>query len=52
MVQAWIERALGAFERQDQVRRAAIIGVGFGLLLCVVAVGVCMVIGLLANLGA
>lgn len=31
-----IDRAYEAFARQSDVRRAAILGIGFGLLLCVV----------------
>jgi hypothetical protein len=52
VIRGWADRALSAFERQDNVRRAAIIGVGFGLLLCVVVFGICLAINLLASLGA
>jgi hypothetical protein len=52
VIRDWTDRALSAFERQDNVRRAAIIGVGFGLLLCVVVLGICLAINLIAGLGA
>lgn len=47
----FIERALGSFSQQSETRRAAIVGIGFGLLLCVIVLLICVVLGLVSGLG-
>jgi hypothetical protein len=46
-----LDRALNAFTRQSDTRRAAIVGIGFGLLLCVVVLLICVALGFVAGLG-
>jgi ABC-type amino acid transport system permease subunit len=46
-----LDRAINAFTRQSDTRRAAIVGIGFGLLLCVIVMLMCVIIGFVAGLG-
>jgi ABC-type amino acid transport system permease subunit len=50
-MQEFLDRVLARFGQQSDTRRAAILGIIFGLLLCVVFVLVALVIGFIATLG-
>lgn len=47
-----LDRLLSRVIRQSDVRRAGILGIFFGLLMCVVVSLACVVFGLVAELGA
>jgi hypothetical protein len=49
-MQEILDRLLARFGRQSDSRRAAILGIIFGLLLCVVFVMIALVIGFVATL--
>ncbi|HUZ01738.1 MAG TPA: hypothetical protein VMU89_15420 [Thermomicrobiaceae bacterium] len=44
LISDWINRLANAFTRQGDVRRAAILGIGFGLLLVVVVFLSCILL--------
>ncbi len=47
----WVDELFRRFARQSDTRRAAILGMAFGLLLCVIVLLACVVLGFVAELG-
>jgi hypothetical protein len=47
----WIDRVFYRFSRTTETRRAAILGAGFGLLMCVVVMLICVIFGFIGTLG-
>ena len=50
-LRGWIEGILYRFSRLPDTRRAAILGMGFGLLLCVIVMILLLLFGYIASLG-
>ena len=46
-----LERVLDWYGEKSSTHRAAILGIGFGLLLCVMVMGICGVLAFVAQLG-
>jgi hypothetical protein len=46
-----LERALEWYAQKQSTHKAAILGIGFGLLLCAITLGICGVLMFVAQLG-
>lgn len=47
----WLDQFLKRLSQQSDIRRAAILGAVFGLLMCVIVILLVVVLGFIANLG-